>query len=996
MSYRDYGYTEKTYIEFLLSLPLTSHLVPLKGATVEMDGKIEKTPIANFHWRREENWEKFAPYAEKHLRRGGWLAIAIKPNYTVIDIDEQEAKKKALEVYGNTFAVQTKRGVHLYYRGGHPALSGRKQCLVFKNVDYQNHNHYIIAPYADENRIWNRIENILDMPVEFYIQPSSEVRNLFEKDIALYHLKDGDGRNNVLYSIGRKIKLYAENNTDNPDEVVEEALHRISNLFADPLPSSEVDEVIKSVFSNEHREDFNPEVGNFFRGKDSSWDTEAEPDVNPFTVFKPLSAFKKTQRREVIKGLCREGDIVLLCGAPKGGKSTFLRSLAISATTQSTPPLPVTRTGKVWWYVLEEHPSDVFEVIRNTGIECNVEDILVSYADTNKLRDPLSAFIAGIRQMLATTNEPPVFIFVDTVGRVMNDFDINDYTKVQRTIEAIRWAIRDFENPPVVVLVHHTNKGGERGVSPLGSQAFAGSSDVVILLEATDEGVTMKATGRNVCPAFAMQTVPLRYERGIYVGIGSSVSIELAKLVQKIHRGEIATLDDALAYQGGVFRADIRRLLRKGILIYRSGNLYTNEYNKALEAYLTATDANEEVNEQNETLFRTEEQTLVTADAVVGVGASVTGYDAFGDGKADTEATADATAIATDTESDNGCDADYIGGCVGDQSTFAGDNSCDHSPEACAEGTELHRVEGLSEEGHEGFRNGCGYTTDTDAELEGNTASLISNLEANMETMKLPEQTKVTAEDVVAVEEAVSAQPPLEETAKKAGWQLVERMKLPPILEKVALNALTVGVKNALRPSDIDPFIGDELLDVKLKDVYDDIANEWYQTHPNMRNIDPKWFAERIAKHLWNIERLSLQEVISVHSAILRKYGKPHEYFPIRLPFISGWFLVCIIGKDIHLLPITDEEVNKPDLWRSLYWYYVRGEYVPIRKEYTAIERLLRRGLVFNLYQTPEGKRVYALTKKRFVINSEEDYTRYLCLSLGISIPQHFGGEKQE
>lgn len=1011
-TYRDYGFTEKTYIDFLLNIPLTSHLVPLLGETVELDGKTEKMPVRNFRWRDANNWAEFAPYAEEHLRRGGWFGIAIKPDYTVIDIDETEPKQKVLDVYGkDTFAVSTKRGVHLYYSGGHAELTGRKPCLVFSAVDYQNYKRYVVAPFSDENRVWNGVTAIAEMPIEFYIPPSAEIRRLYDNDTALYHLKDGDGRNNVLYSIGRKVRLYAEQKYEGrEEEVVEDALYRIANLFADPLPSAEVGALVRSVFANGHREDFEIKHqktagGERGRGDEFFRDDGGEYDVNPFTVLKPISEFREAQRQEVVKGLCREGDVVLLCGAPKGGKSTFLRSLAISATSENAPPLPVLRRGKVWWYILEEHPSDVFEVMNSSGFAFRSEDILVSYSDTNKLRDPLSAFVSGLRHLLATTDEPPLFIFVDTVGRIMGETDINDYTKVQRTIETIRWAIRDFPNPPVVVLVHHTNKNSEHA-SPLGSQAFSGSSDVVILLETTEEGVTMRATGRNVCPSFAMQSVPLIFRNGIYVGVGYSVNPELAKLVRMIHRGEIASFSEALKYQGGVFRSDIRRLLRNGVLVVRDGNIYTNTYNKQLEKYLTITDTEGVTDVEGQPTGGAFELTAHDNHlplVIAGGGEGALPVGAVGKAQPTGNPEAGLPSISADVhpvratepkqrygtttaERRNGayCSAE------GQRNGYgAGDNEPDGSS---PQRQRLPNGEILPDGENAGVYHGGREeptteptTEPTDAHKQDRTR--LRREKADMAKSVFPTE-KTTEGDLQAMEEVLHKKPLTENDVIPADWQLEEQYCLPPILQKGALNFLTHGSKSALRPSDIDPFCEDRLLPVELGDAYNSIVEEYKRENPDSTTLPPLEFAKRVAKFVWDKRELTLQEAISVHVAILKKYGKPHSFFPTKIRGFSGWFLVCIHGKPdaetIELVPITDEEASNPDLWRSLFFFYLAGNRIPVREQYKPLERLLKSGYVFHRYRTPEGKVVYVLAKERFKIETEDDFYRYLAYVLGV------------
>jgi len=567
------------------------YLVPLRGNRYEGE---PKAPI--IRWGNREQVPSIDALAD-HVSKGGWIGFVPKRGYVVVDIDRPEVQHKVLETYGgyyHNFAVSTRRGVHLYFRSSRHDLSGRKPSLLFAEQDMLNHRHYVVAPlFCDEKR-WNGVENVREVPPELLVQPSPVVRSLLDGR-CITSIKEGDGRNNLLYAATRKIKLYLEGaygqDTDFSDELFQ-SMFRINMLFAEPMDIEELDRIFESVMRNEHREDFPYEEavdglrnapttgGDGFRGSVAGafasdgatpFAEVASVDVshNPFAHPQPLSSVASSpQRRWFWTGVCRVGDVVLLCGKPKSGKSTLLRSLVASVVADERQTFSIAERGDVLWYMFEEHPQDVFGGLRlvDTEFPLSFDRIHVVSVSPTLYAQPLTMFLEGFKHYMETASTLPRLVVVDTVGHLLGNKDINDYAVVQTMIEGIRSALRDVENPPTVILVHHTNKSTE-SVSPLGSQAFSGAVDVIIYLDTDDGGSTIKVVGRGVSPAFHMQSVSLHYDPVLRCYVGADAyHAELSELLFAVESGQLRTVQELRAFRGGVFRAEVRSLLRKGVI----------------------------------------------------------------------------------------------------------------------------------------------------------------------------------------------------------------------------------------------------------------------------------------------------------------------------------------------------------------------------------------------------------------------------------------------
>jgi hypothetical protein len=169
------------------------------------------------------------------------------------------------------------------------------------------------------------------------------------------------------------------------------------------------------------------------------------------------------------------GSINLLAGKPKAGKSTLARFLAYCIAT-GTPFLGHRCSmGLVWYLVLEDKRSEVRHHFRTLGAT-GAEPVRFLFGGTTELLAKLARL---------AERERPACIIVDTMQRLVNAKDLNDYAEVTRRLDPVLAIART--TGAMVVLVHHAGKGDRAGLDAvLGSTALAGSVDNIFLVNRTD------------------------------------------------------------------------------------------------------------------------------------------------------------------------------------------------------------------------------------------------------------------------------------------------------------------------------------------------------------------------------------------------------------------------------------------------------------------------------------------------------------------------------
>ena len=174
--------------------------------------------------------------AESHLFSGGQIGWWVKSGYIVVDIDE--GKEEALQVIKKlgikTLMSKTPHGVHLYFKTDKdfPQRVGMILPCGLK-CDFRCANKgYVILPFGTEGRVFNRVREVCELPLEMTPMAS-------RKD-SLLHLKEGDGRNATLFA-----HLMAYKNHGANDEQIEVMAGLINDLiFDEPMKSKELDRIV--------------------------------------------------------------------------------------------------------------------------------------------------------------------------------------------------------------------------------------------------------------------------------------------------------------------------------------------------------------------------------------------------------------------------------------------------------------------------------------------------------------------------------------------------------------------------------------------------------------------------------------------------------------------------------------------------------------------------------------------------------------------------------
>jgi hypothetical protein len=179
------------------------------------------------------------------------------------------------------------------------------------------------------------------------------------------------------------------------------------------------------------------------------------------------------------------GSLILLAGKPKAGKSTLARSLAFCVAAGEPWLGHHVVMGPVWYLALEDKRSEVrrhFRAMGATGQEPLW--MLVGQAPEN--------CIALLEER--AKHEKPVLIIVDTLQRLIQAKDMNDYAEVTTKFSPLLKLCR--ETGSACVVLHHANKFGEGIDCILGSSALSGSVDNIFIMGRGEHERTLQSIQR--------------------------------------------------------------------------------------------------------------------------------------------------------------------------------------------------------------------------------------------------------------------------------------------------------------------------------------------------------------------------------------------------------------------------------------------------------------------------------------------------------------------
>ncbi len=223
-------------------------------------------------------------------------------------------------------------------------------------------------------------------------------------------------------------------------------------------------------------------------------DLEAQHEPEPrsaegfkLTLLGDLLAEPEEETTWLLDGILPAAGVALLAGKPKAGKSTLARCLALAVARGESFLNRITVRGAVLYLALEEKRSEVkkhFEALGATG----EEEILI-HAE-HAPAGALAAAREAIRQ------HKPVLVIVDPLLKFARVKDANDYAQVTAALEPLLVMARG--SGAHLLLVYHAGKGEKADSvdAALGSTAFAGAVDTLLVLKRSERYRTLQTVQR--------------------------------------------------------------------------------------------------------------------------------------------------------------------------------------------------------------------------------------------------------------------------------------------------------------------------------------------------------------------------------------------------------------------------------------------------------------------------------------------------------------------
>lgn len=226
--------------------------------------------------------------AQSHVFSGGQVGWWVRPGYIIVDIDADKSeigKQKALDCIKylgvKTLMMKTPHGVHLYFKTNKdfPQRVGMILPCGLK-CDFRCANKgYVVLPYGDEGRSFNRSQEIAELPLEFTPMAKRE---------SLLGMKEGDGRNAALFA-----HLMSYKNHGASEEQIEKMARCINRIvFDQPMK----DEELLKIVSNTYKYD------------------AQEQGENPYLLYNSKGTPIKVNARAIVDYFINQGDMFVLGG----------------------------------------------------------------------------------------------------------------------------------------------------------------------------------------------------------------------------------------------------------------------------------------------------------------------------------------------------------------------------------------------------------------------------------------------------------------------------------------------------------------------------------------------------------------------------------------------------------------------------------------------------------------------------------------------------------
>lgn len=215
---------------------------------------------------------------------------------------------------------------------------------------------------------------------------------------------------------------------------------------------------------------------------DSAYNKEAEYSPrgsdNILDLKHPLKLSANSNPTEwLVDGIFQSGGISIMAGAPKSGKSTLTRQLAISVCRGADFLGRKTKKGKVIYLALEENEGMVVDQFKHLGI--TDEDPMLIKVGPILQENPAQLLEKSIKASNAD------LVVIDTMLLMTRIDDINSYTQVYKALNPYRNIAR--ETGVHIIMIHHKNKGfSTKADSAAGSVALSAAVDCTFILNETN------------------------------------------------------------------------------------------------------------------------------------------------------------------------------------------------------------------------------------------------------------------------------------------------------------------------------------------------------------------------------------------------------------------------------------------------------------------------------------------------------------------------------
>jgi len=224
--------------------------------------------------------------AREHEFSGGQIGWWVRSNYIIVDIDADgtpEGKQKALDCIKflkvKTLMMKTPHGVHLYFKTtkDFPQRVGMILPCGIK-CDFRCANKgYVILPFGDKGRSFNKITEIAELPLEFTPMAKRE---------SLLGMKEGDGRNAALFA-----HLMSYKNHGASEEQIEKMANCINKVvFDQPMEKDELDKIIENT---------------------SKYEAQSQGE-NPYLLYNSKGNPVKVNSRAIVDYFVNQGDLFVL------------------------------------------------------------------------------------------------------------------------------------------------------------------------------------------------------------------------------------------------------------------------------------------------------------------------------------------------------------------------------------------------------------------------------------------------------------------------------------------------------------------------------------------------------------------------------------------------------------------------------------------------------------------------------------------------------------